>query len=295
MNRTFQTKDRGLQILKLLKLHGPLSFRGLKHMVEPEIKDRRLNGSIAILVKNGFIRKRQERVFRGAGVFYQIAQELKTREKVASILSCPPNELLQPFFRSRELIHTEACALLVHSLRKLFPDAILVRDFEFYHNTFVHEILLTERNDYDLLPDVLMMFQGDAGLPQVSVAFEVERSRKAEKRVGAKLHKYANETALDGVVYICESKEISEPVRKVFKMNSSQKSLRIKHYGEYFFLFSNDPNELFLGKTKMFNANVSPISLEAWVTHLRSAPLVERRNKNFEVVAVSCYHFENRA
>ena len=291
----FQIKNRGLQILKLLKLHGPLSFRGLKFMIEPPIKDRRLHESLGKLLKNGFIRRRQERVFRGTGIFYQLTQEVKTREKVASVLMCLPDTLLQPFFRSRELIHTEACAFLVYRLRKLFPDAVLVRDFEFYHNAFVHEILLTDRNDYELLPDVLMTFPGNEGLPQVSVAFEIERSRKAEKRVVAKLHKYANETALDGVVYLCESEDISEPVRQVFQSKTNPKSLRINHYGEYFFLFSNEPDKLFLGQTKMFNLTMVHISLEGWVTHLRSAALVNRRNKNFQVPAVSCWHSENRA
>src|ERR1035437_7661091 len=116
MIATYQTKDRGLQILKLLKQHGPLSFRGLLKMIEPKIKDRRLHGSLRILLKNGFIKKRQERVFRGSGVFYQLRQEGVVHDKLSSILKCPPSELLQPFFRSRELMHTEACALLAHLL-----------------------------------------------------------------------------------------------------------------------------------------------------------------------------------
>ena len=295
MIRSFQIKERGLQILKLLKLHGPLSFRGLKAMVEPEIKDRRLHSSLARLTKNGFIRRRQERVFRGTGVFYQLRQEDEVREQIALVLKCQPDELLQPYFRSRELMHTEACALLAHRLGILFPESLLIRDFEFPSHSFAHEILLTERGDYELCPDVLMIFKSDAVGPMVSVAFEVERSRKSEQRLVSKLNKYARGTVLDGLVYVCDSKAVSVPVCQVFKAKVNPDALRINHYGEYFFLFSDEPNQLFLGKTKMFNSDGMPISLEAWVTQLRSVPLVLRRNKNFQVGAVSCSHLEKNA
>ena len=295
MSRAIQTKDRGIQILRLLKQHGPLSFRALKHMIEPQIKERKLHNCIARLVKNGLILRRQERVFRGTGVFYQLTQDIQSREKIAIILKCRADDLSQAFFRSRELLHTEACAFLVHRLRKLFPDAQLTRDFEFYNSASANEILLTERSDYELQPDVLMSFGGGAGQARVSVAFEIERSRKSERRLAAKLHKYANETALDGVVYICDSEQISKPVQQVFKTKINPKSLRIRHYGEYFLLSSNEPSELFSGETKMFNSSVTPVMFVTWITQLRSTALTRRRNQTFEEGAVSCPLWENHS
>ena len=264
-------------------------------MLEPTIKDRKLHNCIARLVKNGLISKRQERVFRGTGVFYQLTQDPRGRENVAIVLKCSTAELLQPFFRSRELLHTEACALLVHRLSTLFPDALLTRDFEFYNNASASEILLTERGDHELQPDVLMSFRSGAGQPRVSVAFEIERSRKSERRLVAKLHKYANETTLDGVVYICESEQISKPVRQVFKTKINPKSPRIRHYGEYFLLSSNEPSELFSGQTKMFNSSVTPVMFVTWLAQLRSTALTRRRNQAFAEGAVSCPLSENHS
>ena len=295
MGNGFQIKDRGIQILGLLKQYGPLSFWGLQSMIDPPMKDRRLYGSLAILVKHGLITKRLERCLRASGVFYQLNQDEEIQKQIASVLKCSANELRQPYFRNRELIHTEACALLVYKLSRIFPGARVLRDFEFYHNSFVQEILLTDRHDYEFQPDVLLTFQGNAGSPRVSVAFEIERSKKSERKLIAKLHKYANGTMLDGVVYICDSKQVSEPVRRAFKTKIEPKAWRINHYGEYFFLFSNEPDGLISEEKKMFSSGMTPISFVAWIAQLRGVPLEQRRNQLLKVVAERCYNLENRA
>jgi DNA-binding HxlR family transcriptional regulator len=295
MSESFQLKNRGIQILKILKDNGPLSFRGLKTIISPEIKDRRLHGSLARLVVKGLVTKRQERVFRGAGVFYQLTQNDSLRERIAFLLGCSTVDLRQPFFRSRELMHTESCALWAHKLQALFPSAKLIRDFQFYRDDRVHEVMLTQKNEYELLPDLLMILDGTMGGPKVSVAFEIERSRKSKSRILTKLRKYADETVLDGVVYLCESEQISEPVALIYKTKISTKSLRISHYGDCFLLLTKQMEASEQEKIKMYTSNGSDVSLEAWIDNFLKIPLTLRRSKNFEVGAVSCSHFDKFA
>jgi hypothetical protein len=84
-------------------------------------------------------------------------------------------------------------------------------------------------------------------------------------------------------------------VRQVFKAKVGHKSLRISHYGDYFFLFANELSA-HVGKTlQMFNAAECAVSLEAWIDQLRSVPLALRRSKNFSLGAVSCSQSENIA
>ena len=245
-------KDRGRRILELLKLHGPLSFRGLKIMIEPKMQDRRLHDAIARIHRNGLIEKRQERVFRGAGVFYQISQHKNSESKLVEILKCTPSDLKQPYFRTRELMHTEACALWAYWLKRWYPGATIIRDYRFYAEPKAREIMLTEQNDFELRPDILMILNRNAAGHSVSIAFEIEKSRKSLRRLQAKLTKYANETGLDGLVYLCDSDEISEPVRRLYESRIMSTSNRIRHYGEHFFLFQNVKNIHELQNSKTF-------------------------------------------
>ena len=111
---THYPKGRGLMILRLLKLHGPLSFRAIKSMMEPKMKNRRLHDSIARLKRKGFIDMRYERIFRGSGVFYQVTQDRSKHKEMAGLMGCRPEELNQAHIQLRELLHSENCALWAH-------------------------------------------------------------------------------------------------------------------------------------------------------------------------------------
>ena len=288
MTNIINAKDRGRRILQLLKLYGPLSFRGVKAMIEPKMQDRRIHDAIARIYRNGLIEKRQERVFRGAGVFYQLSQHRKSVEKLTDLLQCCSNELKQPYFRSRELIHTEACALWTYQLKTWFPDAIIIRDYQFHSMPVAHEVMLTDRNDFDLRPDILMLLNQDDAKQRVVIAFEIEKSRKSERRLRAKLTKYANETALDGLVYLCDSDEVSEPVRRIYESRIMKKSNRISHYGENFFLFQNVKSVYETKNPLTFRNYLKPVSFNAWINELRRTAMNSRRDHLFSESAVSC-------
>ena len=98
---SLQLKGPGIEILSILKRHGPLSFRGIKQLIKPGRQERKLHLSLARLCKSNLVVKREERIFRGAGTFYQINQDEKYRDRIGIVLACNSNDLLQPFFRSR--------------------------------------------------------------------------------------------------------------------------------------------------------------------------------------------------
>lgn len=280
----FQLKSRGKEILSLLKRHGPLSFRCIKELIQPGMQEKKIRLSLSRLCKSGLIVRRQERIFGGAGTFYQLNQFEKVRALVASVLGCNSSELLQPYFKSRELLHSEACAIWTQYLEKCFPTAKVLRDHELYGNQSAHEILLTQTRDFSLMPDIMLILNQHKS-HEVRIVFEVERSRKSKSRILEKLKKYADETTLDGVVYLCESSQVSEPVRKIFETKIASKSLRISQYGNYFLVYSD---ELKIAKVapKMFSADASPVEFKLWIEHLIKMPLTSRRARNFKVQGV---------
>jgi hypothetical protein len=287
----FQLKERGIQILSLLKRHGPLSSRGLLQIVSPPIKERRLHASLARMQKIGLITKRMERVFRGSGIFYQISQKSAVSAAIAITLGCEQSELKQPYFVSRELLHSESCAIWIEFLEQEFSEALVVRDFEFSRNPEVVEILYVEEDDFEFVPDILLIFPKTEESPKVAVGLEIERTRKTELRIKNKLKKYANETLLDGVIYLCESDDVSKEIRRIYRSSILGKTMRINHYGKNFLLTQD---ELLNGKKnrmKMLNLETQYIFLKDWICTLRKNDRADRRDENFRVRAASCSDF----
>ena len=69
--------------------------------------------------------------FAGKGVFYNLCQQEDVLKEIAEFTGLGVDELKQPHFRHRELLHSECCALWAHVLKKMFPEAHVVRDFDF--------------------------------------------------------------------------------------------------------------------------------------------------------------------
>jgi hypothetical protein len=100
------------------------------------------------------------------------------------------------------------------------------------------------------------------------IAFEIERTRKSDKRVLNKLKKYATATKIDGLVYICDSARLAETVRRLYEQTLSKNRLRIGHYSDFFFLFSNAIVPEVEPLKNIFNARGERIDLFDWVVRL---------------------------
>lgn len=116
---------------------------------------------------------------------------------------------------------------------------------------------------------------------QIAVAVEVERHVKSDKRLRAKLAKYASRSLLDGLIYICERDAILERLRQVYFSPSMGRLQRIQHYHENFFLFAYSNAYRFDGDIRMRNAGLHDVWLQMWITHLASTIREDRRDKTF--------------
>jgi hypothetical protein len=106
VNPANRHKARGMEILKILKRHGPLSIGVLKRMTEPPMNTRRLRRSLAILNRKKLIKKR---FVSQNKVFYQLSQDIEDRKNAAAILGCGPDDLYQLLISRQDWIHNECC------------------------------------------------------------------------------------------------------------------------------------------------------------------------------------------
>ena len=131
--------DRRKQILKLLALHEPLSVRGLSQMLEPHIEPRRLRDALSRLYRKKLITKRNDRVFGGAGTFYQTCRDKRAREEISALTGIDIKTIDRNHPRHTELLHWESCAVFATKLANIFPEAKILREHEFKtHETIAY-------------------------------------------------------------------------------------------------------------------------------------------------------------
>ena len=272
--------QRGQQVLKLLFKHGPLSSRDLQRIIGSEISIKKVRRALKRLQNKSLVTTRNDKIFGRAGVYYQLSQNPCHSKAIAALLNVPRESIKQPYFRHAELIHSAECAIWSERFEKLLPHARVIRENAFYKNKDVQRTLLSSHDDFESLPDILILYPTSRG-QMLSVAIEIELSEKSKRRLAAKLQRLAKGTLLDGVIYICGIHIISERLQHIYKARVFDNALRIKHYGDNFFLFSDGENSLNSDDMKLFNSALQPVSLKSWIHKLSNTEMDKRRNEMF--------------
>jgi len=277
---------RRRQVFSLLAEHGPLSKRGLMACLEPPIARRRLYEVLQRLLEGRLL---TQRLYRGLGksaFFYEISKEPRMVDAVSQIIGKDLTAIRSPYFRRIELIHSENCAIWKEVFKRLFPQARIIREHEFYGNGEVSQLLLSQGNDRETDPDLLLIFESKVDGSPISVAIEIERNPKSKVRLARKLRKYAAQSRLDGVIYICEEHSLSERLRGVYNSWVLRDALRVKQYGSNFILFSDGAFDQGAGEPMMFNAALESVSLKTWMHKLLNTACSSRRDLNFRSPAL---------
>lgn len=282
MNQTIKKYMRSIQVLNLLKEHGPLTSRAISLLIKPAINSRQLKRLLARLQKNGFVIRRQGKVFAGRGSFYQINQDESVHGELSKILNCNPEALMQVGFRRREILHNDECALLSSSLKSVFPEAEIIREHDFKNHPLAGKVILESHNGLSIRPDLLLAFPKLEGADRVVIGFEIEKTAKSTKRIVRKLLKYTNKSHLAGIVYLCDSHHILSVVKSNYAQSVMAGASRIKQYGAHYLMFMPNVDKCFTGAQNVYNSDGNSISISNWITYLRNKPRVFRRDSEMK-------------
>lgn len=240
------------------KEYGPLSFRTLCGMMEPAIHERRLHEVLSRLKRRRLIALRTEQSIPGS-VFYQISQKPNVRNELREILNCDETSLIQTYFRRRAPLDTEVSARLTFYLRKIFPEARVIRDSEFVENHQLRKYLIDKGCLVEgLKPESLLVTRENT-----TIAFEVEKRPKSKAELLSHLKKYATGSSIQSLVYLCSLDRIEELLRLFYQTKAILKCLREKQRQNQFLLLACD--EIPPG-----SAEFNVISMDLEVTFLRS-------------------------
>jgi hypothetical protein len=234
------------------------------------------------LLERGLVVRRFEALPKNMSYFYQISAREENRKKISQLIGVDESKLRDLRVRDQELFHSQDCARWAERLKEAFPEARVLRDYHLHTNAHAMEILLMDHDDFELKPDILLMFPKTPETPETNVAFEIERCRKSPKRIERKLRKFAMATRIDGLIYACNDEGIQESVQKVWLARDRQEELRVGHYHEHFLMFTRNTPYIDIGSNFMFSAYKNPAWLGSWIQALRLSPRDCRRKENFK-------------
>lgn len=272
--------ERQPQVLRILLEHGPLSARGLAACLDPPVGERALRYILQRLYRHEILARRHDKVT--GRVFHQIAQNPRARIWAGEILGKAPDLLKQPQFRHAELLHSENCAAWCELLRHLFPTAFVRRDYQLPTDREAQAVLLSRGEEQELMPDILLTVPIGEGRSRIAIALEIERTAKSRKRLTRKLRKYADQTRLDGLIYVCSTASLRDKLVQVYKEKIAEKSLRISHYATNFFLFADGAMSRSRSELLMFNSAMEDVSLQDWMHTLAATKAGNRRDSIFK-------------
>ncbi len=282
-DKSLRQLKTGREILLALKTYGPLSPRSLRFVLDGASASK-VKLALMRLSRLGLIQKIAYKYEKTNGAYYYFDSRFDRRFLMAELLGCSADDLKLECLRHLELPHEQRCARVHHSLVRMFPSAKLYRDYQLDKlgiSERVFPSLAAERRVY---PDVLLHFvdhSRDYG--ECFIAFEIEESLKSKQRIMDKLQLYATESLLDGVLYISTHSQIMESTRHIFSNQTLLENLRIKHYGNNFLLFQNEPVQHDGLSDTAFNLLAKPVDFKEWATRLMTTANTERRNAHFRV------------
>lgn len=269
--------SRAPQILHLLYEYGPLSVRGLQTVVRPRITKRRLQECLLRLYEKGLVIRRFE-ASPFSRQYYELSQADDVRKRINHLTGIPIERLLQPYFRSQELLHNEECAFWSHYLKETFPEADVVRDFRLKEHKEICDKLLLDLHGTEIWPDIVLFIPETFDRHSVAIAFEIELSRKSNARLYRKFKKYMNGTRADGVVYLCHKNTLAETLRSLLVSAKEAERRYINHYPHLFLLFGDRSFHASKLEPILFNINHEEVPFVDWVRTLREVPYNNRLN-----------------
>lgn len=263
-------------ILEILHEHGPLTLELIHRLLPFQISKENLRRTMSFNRKKKLV---DILAYDSQTFFYQLNQDPQSREKVGQLLKKEGLISSQPRISAQNWHHQQWCEFWISVMKRQHPDAEIVRESEIPQSQFAKNILLIDNSDLELLPDFLFLLKINED-KVLKIAFEIERTRKSEKRLIQKFKKYADETKVDGVIYICDSGRVADTVRLLFKDKFMAKSDRIGHYGKLFLLLSNQIDVGFDFDQSFSNSEGDTVSFKKWIDYLSTINLLDRKNEN---------------
>ena len=239
------------------------------------------------------ISKQYDKLFGNSGVFYQLSKNTNSLTITAKKLKTTTELLKPPYIRHAELLHSQICAVWAEKLKQLSLNHLVLREYDFlghdeYEKYFVTSDLTTHQEQR---PDVFMLLKNTQTNTDVSVAIEIELHQKSEKRLLQKLKNFTSGSHINAVIYVCSKDTIQHRLQHIYKTKILERALRIKHYGNYFLMFTPIEQDFKNFDPILISADGHTLKLNQWLSIFSQNKKYELKNNLFETTAKAGWMF----
>lgn len=268
---------KGVETIRLLRDYGILDTKTIMQITKADSTGSLVRRNLETLENYRLVTTRRTGPQGRSINYYQLCQNSRRLEVMAKLLSCTPDELRQPGVHFANLPHEQACALVQKSLRDAYPEALILRDWQFHSNQEVKGLFPKGGLERKMYPDLTVKFAPTTQNPKPTwLGVEVERTRKSDERLGEKIHLYASRSFFDGVVYFSPTDLLLRRIGHIFNDEVRPDAHRINYYGDYFLAAATLPTEIFDANGLLVSCGSEVLWLTNWISFLCNTPTIER-------------------
>lgn len=199
------------------------------------------------------------------------------------MLNVDAGYLAQPGIHFTNLLHEQACARVQRSLKLRYPEALVMRDWQFHTNPEVRGLFPKFNLEYKMYPDLTLKLQPSERNPKPTwIGVEVERTKKSDERLSDKIQLYASRSFFDGVIYFSPKDLLLRRIELIFSGAVKPDAHRINYYGDYFLAGATLPEKVFDADGLLVSCGPEVIGLTNWISFLHETPTLERGRKRPE-------------
>lgn len=272
-------RKKGKQVIHALYKYGPMTISTMEKVIRPKIGRRSLQMIAKRLNENGLVYKRHGSTYNYTVAYHQLNGDNLSIPILSKLLNVNPNEFEIPYSRNQELEHIQTCVLWCEYFERTLPGVKVKRDFRMYNDPSVQELIKMRDKQIDSLPDLLLNIPIPGNKLGVNIAVEIEKTSKKRSRIYDKLHSFAMESRLDGVLYVCKDRRVVNAVCDIYQSRITQKSPRIRHFSNSFMMFC-DESAILREKQIVYGLGKQSVELKNWVHFMASTEVQKRPEIN---------------
>jgi hypothetical protein len=267
MSNTPIIGHRGVQVLRLLYEHGPLSNDTLRAVIHPPISQRKLNEALERLSHLNLIRARHSSVPKHAFRYLELRTNVRARKMISNTLKVSPGEIKPIGGGTEALLHWQLCAIWARYFEIQLEGLSSTRDFRIHPNSEVSKALHSPGVNAHILPDIVLSLK-DSRFGAKHIAVEIERHEKSSIRLIRKLRRLCNGTSLCGVIYISPKPRVLEKIRKILVAHVLPRAQRTRKSADDFLLLSEGKIDPKTGALIGFDLKGNVVTALAWAQRL---------------------------
>ena len=160
----------GKDIQAIIDKYHPIDIHMIHKLVDPPIHLKRLRQALRVLRRKNLV---DMVVSNDKRFFYQPFRPLITSPKNSK-------EGYRTLLRRQDWFHNRWCFYWEAQIQKHFPEVTIIREHNIESIESAKALLQINGKGADILPDLLLQFPKSEHTEEVSVAFEIERTRKSD-------------------------------------------------------------------------------------------------------------------